>query len=155
MRLSTKRCFFLEQDARFHKEIKIVKIYGNDIPMVHVDRNWIRKVFWNLLVNSIDAMPQGGKIFVRVRKLKIPHKNEIEIVVADTGVGISPEIIRKIFEPFFTTKKSQGTGLGLSIVHRIVDNHGGVIDVKSKQNKWTIFTIRLPVKNEQSKTVYV
>jgi PAS domain S-box-containing protein len=147
--------FFLEQDARFHKEIKIVKIYGNDIPMVHVDRNWIRKVFWNLLVNSIDAMPQGGKIFVRVRKLKIPHKNEIEIVVADTGVGISPEIIRKIFEPFFTTKKSQGTGLGLSIVHRIVDNHGGVIDVKSKQNKWTIFTIRLPVKNEQSKTVYV
>ncbi len=147
--------FLLEQDARFHDEIKIVKIYGNDIPMVYVDRNWIRKVFWNLLVNSIDAMPRGGKIFVRVRKLKIPDKNEIEIVVADTGLGISPEIIRKIFEPFFTTKKSKGTGLGLSIVHRIVDNHGGVIDVKSKPNKGTIFTIRLPVKNGQIKNVSV
>jgi PAS domain S-box-containing protein len=147
--------FLLEQDARFHDEIKIVKIYGNDIPMICVDRNWIRKVFWNLLVNSIDAMPRGGKIFVRVRKLKIPEKNEIEIVVADTGLGISPEIIRKIFEPFFTTKKSKGTGLGLSIVHRIVDNHGGVIDVKSKPNKGTIFTIRLPVKNGQIKNVSV
>lgn len=147
--------FLLEQDARFHEEIKIVKIYGNDIPMVYVDRNWIRKVFWNLLVNSIDAMPRGGKIFVRVKKLKIPDKNEIEIVVADTGVGISPEVIRKIFEPFFTTKKSKGTGLGLSIVHRIVDNHGGFIDVKSKQNKGTIFAIRLPVKNGQSRTVPV
>lgn len=147
--------FLLEQDARFHDEIKIVKIYGNDIPMIYVDRNWIRKVFWNLFVNSIDAMPRGGKIFVRVRKLKIPDKNEIEIVIADTGLGISPEIIRKIFEPFFTTKKSKGTGLGLSIVHRIVDNHGGVIDVKSKPNKGTIFTIRLPVKNEQSKNVSV
>jgi signal transduction histidine kinase len=100
-------------------------------------------------------MPRGGKIFVRVRKLKIPDKNEIEIVVADTGLGISPEIIRKIFEPFFTTKKSKGTGLGLSIVHRIVDNHGGVIDVKSKPNKGTIFTIRLPVKNGQIKNVSV
>ncbi|MCF6156931.1 MAG: PAS domain S-box protein [Candidatus Brocadia sp.] len=147
--------FLLEQDARFHEEIKIVKIYENDIPRIHVDRNWIRKVFWNLLVNSIDAMPRGGKIFIRVRMPKVPDNNGIEIVIADTGMGIPPEIIRKIFEPFFTTKKSKGTGLGLSIVHRIVDNHGGVIDVKSKQNKGTIFTIRLPVKSKQIKTIPV
>lgn len=147
--------FLLEQDARFHEEIKIVRIYGNDIPRIDVDRNWIRKVFWNLLVNSIDAMPRGGKIFIRVRKPKAPDNNEIEIVIADTGVGIPPEIIRKVFEPFFTTKKSKGTGLGLSIVHRIIDNHGGVIDVKSKQNKGTVFTIRLPVKNRQMNTISV
>lgn len=147
--------FLLEQDARFHEEIRIVKIYENDIPRIYVDRNWIRKVFWNLLVNSIDAMPRGGKIFIRVRRPKVHDNNEIEIVVADTGMGIPSEIIRKIFEPFFTTKKSKGTGLGLSIVHRIVDNHGGVIDVKSKQNKGTIFTVRLPVKNKQMKTISV
>ncbi|MEP9412371.1 MAG: PAS domain S-box protein [Candidatus Brocadia sp.] len=147
--------FLLEQDARFHEEIRIVRIYGNDIPKIDVDRNWIRKVFWNLLVNSIDAMPRGGKIFIRVRKPKAPDNSEIEIVIADTGVGIPPEIIRKVFEPFFTTKKSKGTGLGLSIVHRIIDNHGGVIDVKSKQNKGTIFTIRLPVKNRQMNAISV
>jgi PAS domain S-box-containing protein len=147
--------FLLEQDARFHEEIKIVKMYGNDIPWVYVDRNWIRKVFWNLLVNSIDAMPRGGKIFIRVRKPKAQDNNEIEIVIADTGTGIPPEIIRKVFEPFFTTKKSKGTGLGLSIVHRIVDNHGGAIDVKSKQNKGTVFTIRLPVKNRQINAISV
>ncbi|NUO08725.1 MAG: PAS domain S-box protein [Candidatus Brocadia sp.] len=145
--------FLLEQDARFHEEIKIVKDYENDIPGISLDRNWIRKVFWNLLVNSIDAMPSGGKIYIRVRKPKTPENCGIEIVIADTGTGIPPETLRKIFEPFFTTKKSKGTGLGLSIVHRIVDNHGGIIDVKSKRNKGTMFTIRLPLKNNQMKTV--
>lgn len=147
--------FLLEQDARFHEEIRVVKMYENDIPEIYVDRNWIRKVFWNLLVNSFDAMPRGGKIFIRVRKPIGHDKNEIEIVIADTGIGIPPEIMRKIFEPFFTTKKSKGTGLGLSIVHRIVDNHSGVIDVRSKQNKGTIFTMRLPIKNKQMKAVSV
>ena len=69
-------------------------------------------------------------------------------MISDTGEGIPPDIMKKIFEPFFTTKKSKGTGLGLSIVHRIVDNHGGKIDVKSKPGKGTVFTIRLPVKNK-------
>ena len=107
------------------------------------------------MVNSIDAMPRGGKIHIHVRRPNVPNNEEIEIVVADTGKGIPPEIMKKIFEPFFTTKKTKGTGLGLSIVHRIVDNHGGVIDVKSEQNKGTAFTIRLPIKNKQVKTVLV
>ena len=112
-------------------------------------------MFWNLLVNAIDAMPRGGKILIRVRKPNVDNKDEIEIAIADTGIGIPPEIIKKIFEPFFTTKRSKGTGLGLSIVHRIVDNHGGVIDVKSKRNKGTIFTMRLPIKNKQVKGIPV
>lgn len=146
----------LEQDARFNEEIKVIKIYENNIPMIFLDRNWIRKIFWNLFVNSIDAMPTGGKIFVRVKRPKIPlHNNMIEITILDTGDGIPPEIIKKIFEPFFTTKKSKGTGLGLSIVHRIVDNHGGTIDVKSRRNKGTRFTIRLPIKNRQVKTISI
>ncbi|HHT9129875.1 MAG TPA: PAS domain S-box protein [Candidatus Brocadiaceae bacterium] len=147
--------FLLEQDARFNREIKIVKLYEKDIPRIYLDLNWIRKVFWNLLVNSIDAMPRGGKILIRVRKPNVDNKDEIEIAIADTGIGIPPEIIKKIFEPFFTTKRSKGTGLGLSIVHRIVDNHGGVIDVKSKRNKGTIFTMRLPIKNKQVKGIRV
>ena len=145
----------LEQDERFNEKIKIIKVYENNIPKVYLDQNWIRKVFWNLLVNSIDAMPRGGKIHIHVRRPKVPDNEEIEIVVADTGKGIPPEIMKKIFEPFFTTKKTKGTGLGLSIVHRIVDNHGGVIDVKSERNKGTAFTIRLPIKNKQVKTVLV
>jgi two-component system, sporulation sensor kinase E len=150
-----KTLFLLKQDARFNDEIKIVRSYKDTIPKIYLDRNWIRKVFWNLFVNSIDAMPNGGKILIRVRRMKTPNNDEIEIVIADKGDGIPPENIRKIFEPFFTTKKSKGTGLGLSIVHRIVDNHGGVIDVKSTQGKGTVFTIRLPIKNKQVKTISV
>lgn len=145
----------LEQDERFNERIKIIKVYENNIPKVYLDQNWIRKVFWNLLVNSIDAMPRGGKIYIHVRRPNVPNNEEIEIVVADTGEGIPPEIMKKIFEPFFTTKKTKGTGLGLPIVHRIVDNHGGVINVKSERNKGTSFTIRLPIKNKQVKTVLV
>ncbi|OHC18853.1 MAG: hypothetical protein A3K25_06840 [Planctomycetes bacterium RIFOXYB12_FULL_42_10] len=145
----------LEQDERFNERIKIIKVYENNIPKVYLDQNWIRKVFWNLLVNSIDAMPRGGKIYIHVRRPNVPNNEEIEIVVADTGEGIPPEIMKKIFEPFFTTKKTKGTGLGLPIVHRIVDNHGGVINVKSERNKGTSFTIRLPIKNKQIKTVLV
>ena len=145
----------LEQDERFNERIKIIKVYENNIPKVYLDQNWIRKVFWNLLVNSIDAMPRGGKIHIHVRRPNVPNNEEIEIVVADTGEGIPPEIMKKIFEPFFTTKKTKGTGLGLPIVHRIVDNHGGVINVKSERNKGTSFTIRLPIKNKQVKTVLV
>jgi len=145
----------LQRDERFNEKIKIIKVYENDVPRVYLDQNWIRKVFWNLLVNSIDAMPRGGKIYIHVRRTNVPNNEEIEIVVADTGKGIPPEIMKKIFEPFFTTKKAKGTGLGLPIVHRIVDNHGGVIDVKSERNKGTAFTIRLPIKNKQVKTVLV
>jgi len=145
----------LEQDERFNEKIKIIKVYENNIPKVYLDQNWIRKVFWNLLVNSIDAMPRGGKIYIHVRRPNVPNNEEIEIAVADTGKGIPPEIMKKIFEPFFTTKKTKGTGLGLSIVHRIVDNHGGTIDVKSERNKGTAFTIRLPIKNKQVKTALV
>ncbi|OHB96931.1 MAG: hypothetical protein A2W74_02370 [Planctomycetes bacterium RIFCSPLOWO2_12_38_17] len=143
--------FLLEQDARFNKKIKIIKRYENSVPKIYLDRNWIRQVFWNLLVNSVDAMPGGGKIFVLVRKPKVPENNQLEIVIKDTGSGIPPEIIGKIFEPFFTTKKTKGTGLGLPIVHRIVDNHEGVIDVKSEHNKGTAFTIRLPLRNKKVK----
>ena len=145
----------LQRDERFNEKIKIIKVYENNVPKIYLDQNWIRKVFWNLLVNSIDAMPRGGKIHIHVRRPNVPNNEEIEIVVADTGTGIPPEIMKKIFEPFFTTKKTKGTGLGLSIVHRIVDNHGGVIDVKSERNKGTAFTIRLPIKNKQVKTVLV
>lgn len=130
------------------KNVKITKVYDDGIPESYLDRIWIRKIFWNLLLNSIDAMPQGGKIFIHVKKPKVLNPNEIEIVISDTGEGIPPDIMKKIFEPFFTTKKSKGTGLGLSIVHRIVDNHGGKIDVKSKPGKGAVFTIRFPVKNK-------
>ncbi|MCF6149348.1 MAG: PAS domain S-box protein [Candidatus Kuenenia sp.] len=147
--------FLLEKDAKFNGNIKIKKIYSNNLPKIFLDRIWIKKVFWNLLINSIDAMPNGGEITISLKKSRITNDDKIEIIISDSGIGISPESIKKIFEPFFTTKKSRGTGLGLSIVHRVLDNHGGTIDVKSIQNRGTIFTIRLPIHNKKPKTISI
>lgn len=145
----------LKKDARFNGNIRIKKNYSKALPKIFLDRIWIKKVFWNLLINSIDAMPNGGEISISLKKTGVPNDDKIEIIISDSGIGIPPERIKKIFEPFFTTKKSRGTGLGLSIVHRILDNHDGTIDVKSIQNRGTIFTIRLPLNNKKSRTVSV
>jgi len=146
----------LEQDAEFNGNIKIKKICDKNLPQIYLDRIWMKKIFWNLLVNSKDAMPNGGEITISLKRPNnLPHDDKIEIRLSDTGIGIHQERIKKIFEPFFTTKKSRGTGLGLSIVHRVIDNHGGTIDVKSIENRGTIFTIRLPICNSQTKTLTI
>ena len=85
-------------------------------------------------------MPDGGDIAVNA---SVSSGNQINIVVTDTGCGIAPESLSKLFDPYFTTK-IRGFGLGLTIVERIVQEHGGVIHVASKQGKGASFTIRLP-----------
>jgi two-component system NtrC family sensor kinase len=87
-------------------------------------------------------MPGGGKITIRTSK----QGDYILVSLADTGHGIPSEIRNRIFEPFFTTKKEKGTGLGLSISYRIIQDHGGRIDVESEDGKGTTFLVRLPVK---------
>ena len=120
--------------------IAIKKNY-DQIPPVTIDHEQMRQVLVNLILNAVEAIHDGGTIEVTNRK---NEKDEIEIMLTDTGCGISEELVKEIFNPFFTTKE-KGTGLGLSIVQRIVNEQGGRIKVDSKKNQGTQFTIFLPM----------
>lgn len=118
----------------------------------------IHQVLLNLCINSKDAMPKGGKLTISTENLRIDENNSkilntaakpgryVRITIADTGLGIPPNIIDRIFDPYFTTKKnSQGTGLGLSTTRNIILNHGGFINVSSLVGRGTSFIAYLPV----------
>lgn len=110
------------------------------LPIV-VDTGQLKQVLINLLTNAIDAMPEGGDIFVRTER----QDDEIVITVRDTGPGIPPEHADRIFEPFFTTKSAvSGTGLGLSVSLGIIERHGGRITVESQPGHGATFAVRLP-----------
>ena len=113
------------------------------------DSQRIRQVFWNLLINACQAMPRGGEITVTARV--VPGEQDdldwCEIIITDSGQGISKEDRDRIFNPFFTTKTG-GTGLGLSIVYRIIEDHQGTITLDSAPGKGTQFIIRLPISEK-------
>jgi signal transduction histidine kinase len=112
--------------------------------IVNVDREQLRTVLVNLLLNGLDAMPQGGRLRISLTGTPL---DGIELSVADTGHGIAPEIKERLFRPFATTKET-GTGLGLSISRRIVEEHGGSISVKNNPDGGACFTISLsPVES--------
>ena len=110
----------------------------------------LRQVFWNLLINACQAMPQGGMLSVKAASF--PHADDdtlwCEIEITDTGRGIEKEHLGKIFDPFFTTKTG-GTGLGLSIAYRIIEDHRGTISVESEPGRGTRFRVRLPMTDDQ------
>lgn len=120
-----------------------------DHPLVmEANANELEQVFFNLLINSLDAMDGGGQITVSAGLVAdgSDHEPLCEILVEDTGHGITPEIKRRAFEPFFSTKaEGDGTGLGLSICLGLVQSHGGSIDLTSEPGKWTRVTVRLPI----------
>jgi signal transduction histidine kinase len=117
-----------------------------DPVMVVYDATQIEQVLVNLIRNSIQAMPEGGRIQIESKWIE----NAIAIQVKDTGIGIPEQNLSRIFDPFFTTKsEGEGTGLGLSVSYGIISRHHGQIEVASKVGKGTVFTIRLP--REQSK----
>jgi signal transduction histidine kinase len=110
----------------------------------------LRHVIVNLLLNARDAMPRGGTIRVSGELAA----SRVVLKVTDEGRGIPPEHLSKIFDPFFTTKDvGEGTGLGLSIAYKIVQEHGGRIEVKSKVGQGTTFSVFLPVKAPQSQAM--
>lgn len=118
-----------------------------DMPDALVAADQLRQVLSNLVINSKDAMPDGGRLVIRSRHVR---RNEgahgwIRVTIADTGHGISRPMLDTVFEPFVTTKGEKGTGLGLWIVRGIVNNHGGKISVRSRAGKGTVFKIELPV----------
>ncbi len=120
--------------------------------MLSIDPHQMSQVFWNLSMNAVQAMPDGGELTISSRMIGVKgfdlvskSREWAEIIFRDTGQGIHEGILEKIFVPFFTTKEN-GSGLGLSIVHRIIEEHEGRIYVKSKPGKGTQFTIYLPVE---------
>lgn len=116
------------------------------LPPVRGDREKLRQVFLNLVLNGVQATPRGGSLTVSA--VQIPARDGassfVEISFADTGEGMEPAALARIFEPFYTTKEG-GTGLGLAIAQKIVESHGGTISVESAVGRGTVFRVRLPV----------
>lgn len=129
---------FLEKEAS-HKGISFLKNLEGNLPDAAIEESQLRQIMFNIVRNSFEAMPRGGQIRVCTKK----EKRDIEIIVEDTGMGISRENLRRIFEPFFTTKDI-GTGLGLYIARDMVIASGGGISCESKINKGTKVKVRLP-----------
>ena len=127
------------------KRIKFQTRIQEGLPKVWIDQSRLQQALLNLLLNSIQAMPDGGELIVAIES--DPGSEEIRIDVKDTGIGIPKEQLDSIFDPFFTTKKEgEGTGLGLSVTYNIIRCHHGRIQVESTQGKGACFSIFLPVK---------
>ena len=138
--------YFLE--SRCEKEgIKVVCSLSENLPEVTADPAQLTQVLVNLVVNSIQAMPKGGELTVQTKALN----ESVLLIVMDTGVGMSENVMNKIFLPFYTTKDvGRGTGLGLAVVHGIVTSHEGAIHVTSKEGQGTTFKIQLPLKGQST-----
>jgi signal transduction histidine kinase len=123
--------------------VQIVENYTTSPMIVNMDHNEIKQVFINIASNALHAMPSGGELRI---DMDMGPQSEAAVVISDTGQGIPEENLKKIFEPFFSTKDSgDGTGLGLSISHRIIQNHGGRIEVESEVGRGSSFRIFLPL----------
>lgn len=122
--------------------VEVVADIPNQAIMVSYDSQQIEQVVVNLIQNAIQAMPNGGDVYIRVRTVE----HSVEITIRDTGIGIPAENLNRIFDPFFTTKpEGEGTGLGLSVSYGIISEHKGKIEVSSVVGEGTIFTILLPM----------
>lgn len=119
-------------------------------PLVEANSTEMREVFTNLILNAVEAMTAGGKIIIESRI----SGNHVLVLVSDTGVGMSPEILKRVFDPFFTTKGVKGTGLGLSVTYGIIHRHNGTIEIDSLPGCGTTVRIRLPQykKGKQKKS---
>ena len=122
--------------------LKIVREFASPV-VWRVDPQQFKQVAWNLCLNAVDAMPEGGEL--RVGAAAAPGR-ALEVWVSDTGGGVGAGDLPNLFEPFFSTKP-EGTGLGLALVHRIVQEHGGEIDVRSTPGLGTAFTVTLPARD--------
>ena len=121
--------------------VKVKKEFKHRLPPVQFDPNELEQVLLNLILNAIQAMPDGGELEIKAQRVE----EHLLMEVRDTGVGISSEDLRRIYEPFFTTKEDNGgTGLGLYICRYIIEKYGGEIDVESEAGKGTVFYLKLP-----------
>jgi len=145
--------------GRTRKEITIFKKYEEKLWPAAVDHSQIDQVLLNIFVNSWQAMPEGGEIYIQtkneildenfVQAYGVAPGKFIKISITDTGIGMDEKTMKKVFDPFFTTKKKErGTGLGLASAYGIIKNHGGIITVESKQNRGTTISFYLPASEK-------
>jgi signal transduction histidine kinase len=123
------------------KQIVLKKEASPDLPVLECDPEQLKQVLLNLLINAIQASPNGSDVILSARR----EGYKVFIQVKDGGCGIAPEIRDQIFDPFFTTKEG-GTGLGLSVAHQIVEQHGGILTADANPDRGTTFSVVLPLK---------
>ncbi len=140
----------LSSPALEFRKIRVRTDLAKACPRIYGDPGYLQQVFLNLINNSMDAMPGGGELQVRLRYPAIADEREVAIELADTGVGMSPETVEHIFDPMFTTKRlGTGAGFGLAICDQFIRQHAGTIQVESQPNRGTRFTIFLPVDGRE------
>lgn len=139
-----ERSVRLSQHKLDLSNIQLEVVIHPDLPPVLGERNQLQQCLINLIFNAIDAMPDGGHLYLKAGLT--PDQRELTISVRDTGVGIAPEDMKHIFEPFYTTKaEGYGVGLGLSTVYGIVEHHGGRVEMSSRPGEGATCTLRLPI----------
>ncbi len=127
--------------------IELVRVLDPELPEIEADASQLHQVLVNLVVNAVQAMPEGGKLTITTQAA-IDH---VALIVQDTGIGMTAAVRKNIFTPFFTTEDvSQGTGLGLPVVHGIVSSHGGTIRVQSEPGRGARFEIQLPLEGRMN-----
>jgi signal transduction histidine kinase len=139
----------LFEKERTGSRVEIVMNLLDGLPPVRADAQQLRQVFLNLTINAFDAMTQGGRLQISTSLRRSTRRGAaaafLEVRFRDDGVGIPPADLRNLFIPFFTTKE-KGTGLGLPISQRIIENHGGTVEVRSQPGSGSTFTVLLPVE---------
>jgi two-component system sensor histidine kinase/response regulator len=134
------------------ENVEVVSRLDGRLPTILADPDQLSKVFGNIILNAVQAMPEGGQLVVKTLKVseKLPKSEWVAISFTDTGVGIPEESLGKLFEPLFTTK-AKGIGLGMAVTKTLVEGHGGSIEVQSELGKGSTFTVRLPTDRKEKK----
>jgi len=147
----------LQYEAR-RRGVSLTFSCGQDLPPVLMDADGMQQITLNLVANALTATPEGGGVTVSLEMSRLSTINggceipAVRLAVADTGCGMSAEVLERLFEPFFTTRASQGgTGLGLAVVKSLVTEHGGTISVESEPGINSRFTVDLPIHSTTAK----
>lgn len=134
-----------------HAEIRIVCQLDEDLPPIEANPDHLKQIFLNLVLNSVDAMPEGGTLELRATRDSLERGGSstaaVRIELEDTGVGMDADTLSRLFEPFFTTKE-QGSGLGLSISYGLIQAHNGEISARSQVGEGTTFSLLLPIDQD-------
>lgn len=144
--LLKKTMFFVSQHPEA-KNVHQTKEFTRNLPPVWVDGKQLQQVFFNIIINAIQAMKDGGTLLLQTELVGEPGHQSVRVLIGDSGPGIKPEDLERIFTPFFTTK-TQGTGLGLAICRQLMEQQGGSIEILSRVGEGTRVVIDLPVSKQ-------